>query len=108
MGSTLKRTPADWFEVAALGHVENHQGCASCGRSHSVFLSRWGQRVEYYCSGCDFSTCHDPESNRYFASEGDGRQLEDSLFAPLALCVDNKFDRSTPSHSLRNCIHFLP
>jgi hypothetical protein len=33
------------------------------------------QRVEYYCSVCDFSTCHDLRTDQYYATVGDGKGL---------------------------------
>jgi hypothetical protein len=74
-----ERTPIQWYQAAVRCYVENHQGCAKCGQSHCVFLARWGPRTEYYCSACDFSTCHDGETGRSFAAIGDGRQLAEAL-----------------------------
>lgn len=88
MGSHATRTPAEWFHAAAHSYVAHHQGCASCGSQHCVFQSRWGQRIEYYCSACDFSACHDKESGQYFASEGDGRQLAGTLLGRFDFCKD--------------------
>jgi hypothetical protein len=79
MGFNKERTPVEWFVEAARWYVEGHQGCASCGGQHCVFQSSWGHRIEYYCSACDFSTCHDRQTGRYFASPGDGRQLAETL-----------------------------
>jgi hypothetical protein len=82
MGFNAERTPLEWYEEAVRSYVEGHQGCASCGTQHCVFQSRWGQRIEYYCSACDFSTCFDGQTGRYFAVIGDGRALGDTLFGP--------------------------
>jgi hypothetical protein len=79
MGAHAERTPAEWFYAAARCYLEQHQGCAACGGQHCVFRSRWGSRTEYYCSACDFSACHDADSGRCFASEGDGHQLAEAL-----------------------------
>jgi hypothetical protein len=81
MGFTTERTPVEWFYEAARWYLEGHQGCPSCRGQHCVFRSSWGRRLEYYCSACDFSACHDGESGRYFACRGDGRALADSLLA---------------------------
>jgi hypothetical protein len=75
-------SPVEWFHQAAKSYVERHQGCSCCGSSHCVFRSDWSQRIEYYCSVCDFMTCHDLRTDRYFAAVGDGhgmlgRVLED-------------------------------
>jgi hypothetical protein len=75
------RGPSEWFHEAVRWYEEGHQGCPRCRRRHCVFRSFWGPRVEYYCSACDFSACHDRETGRYFAAPGDGRQLAEALFA---------------------------
>jgi hypothetical protein len=69
------RPPSEWFERAAAWYVEGHQGCACCGGRHCVFRSEWGLRVEYYCSVCDFSACHDLRTDHYYATPGDGHGL---------------------------------
>jgi hypothetical protein len=74
------RTPAEWFHAAVRSYDEEHQGCAHCRNRHCVFRSRWGDRIEYYCSACDFSTSHDRAADRFYAAMGDGRQLAASLF----------------------------
>jgi hypothetical protein len=79
MGSSAERTPLEWYREAVRSYVEDHQGCPHCGGQHCVFRSCWGQRVEYYCSACDFSTCHDAQTGLYFAVIGDGRRLADTL-----------------------------
>ncbi len=75
MNSSLKRTPNDWYQRAATWYVEGHQGCVSCGGQHCVFRSEWLQRIEYYCSVCDFSTCLDLRTGHYYATAGDGHGL---------------------------------
>jgi hypothetical protein len=82
MGSNAERTPLEWYEEAVRAYAEEHQGCPRCGAQHCVFGSQWGQRFEYYCSACDFSTCYDGQTGQYFAVIGDGRQLADTLFLP--------------------------
>jgi hypothetical protein len=79
MGRNAERTPAEWYQEAVRCYVEGHQACPNCGARHCVFQSHWGPRVEYYCSACDFSTCHDAQTGRYFAAIGDGRQLAEAL-----------------------------
>jgi hypothetical protein len=83
-----ERTAHQWYQEAVRCYVENHQGCASCGQSHCVFPARWGLRTEYYCSACDFSTCHDAQTGRYFAATGDGRQLAEALLSGQACAED--------------------
>jgi hypothetical protein len=79
MGLNAERTPSDWYQEAVRAYAEGHQGCPNCEAQHCVFRSQWGQRVEYYCSACDFSTCHDGQTGQCVAVIGDGRQLAESL-----------------------------
>jgi hypothetical protein len=76
------RAPGDWFRRAAEWYVEGHQGCACCGGQHCVFRTEWGQRIEYYCSVCDFSTCHDLRTGHYYATVGDGKGLLGLVLEP--------------------------
>jgi hypothetical protein len=73
------RTPAEWFHAAVHSYEADHQGCTHCRNRHCVFRSRWGERIEYYCSACDFSTSHDRATDRYYTALGDGCQLGASL-----------------------------
>ncbi len=68
------RTPAEWFAEATRWYAQEHQGCASCRGRHCVFRSGERTRVEYYCTACDFSACHDGESGLYFADLGEGKR----------------------------------
>ncbi len=79
MGPEAERTPFEWYQEAVRAYAENHQACASCSAQQCVFQSRWGQRIEYYCCACDFSTGYDGQTGRYFAVIGDGRQLAETL-----------------------------
>jgi hypothetical protein len=81
------RSPAEWFAAAARGYVEAHQGCPCCGHQHCVFRSEWGPRVEFYCSACDFSACHDRQTGRCYAAPGDRDCRSGGLF-PRPLLVD--------------------
>jgi hypothetical protein len=81
------RSPAEWFAAAARGYVEAHQGCPCCGNQHCVFRSEWGARVEYYCSACDFSACHDRQTGHCYAAPGRQDQRSSGLF-PRPLLVD--------------------
>jgi hypothetical protein len=74
--------PSKWFERAAAWYVESHQGCVCCGGQHCVFHTEWCQRIEYYCSVCDFSACHDLRTGHYYASPGDGRGLLGAVLGP--------------------------
>lgn len=81
-----ERTAVEWFEEAERWYVEGHQGCACCGRQHCVFRSEWNQRVEYYCSVCDFSACHDAATGRCFAVVGEGLRRPDVEADSAVLC----------------------
>jgi hypothetical protein len=60
-----------WFREAIRWYVEEHQGCPRCRGRHCVFRARWGSRVEYHCTGCDFSAAHDESAGTYAATRGD-------------------------------------
>jgi hypothetical protein len=80
MGLHAERSSFEWYQEAVRSYAEEHQGCASCRARHCVFQSRWGPRVEFYCSACDFSACFDGQTGRYFAVIGDGRGIGETLF----------------------------
>jgi hypothetical protein len=61
----MERTAAEWFAEARRWYIEEHQGCPRCQARHCVFRSQWGQRVEYHCTACDFSTAHDGQTSRF-------------------------------------------
>jgi hypothetical protein len=88
MGLNAERTAVEWFVDAARWYVEGHQGCVSCGGQHCVFRSEWGERVEYYCSACDFSVCHDGQTGHYFAAAGDGAPTGDGLLGGDPECEE--------------------
>jgi hypothetical protein len=75
------QSPIEWFAEAARWYVEAHQGCPCCGHQHCVFRSEWGPRIEYYCSLCDFSTCHDRQTGRCYAALGEENARSGDLFA---------------------------
>ncbi len=60
-----------WFREAMRWYVEEHQGCPRCHGRHCVFRARWGNRVEYHCTGCDFSAAHDEATGVYAATNGE-------------------------------------
>jgi hypothetical protein len=62
----------EWFLAASHCYVAEHQGCVRCGARYCVLRSEWGSRVEYHCSACDFSACHDSQSGQSFMDPGDG------------------------------------
>jgi hypothetical protein len=66
-----ERTPREWFQEATRCYVDHHQGCAWCGGSYRVFQVKRGQRVEYYCNGCDFRAGHDADADEYFTIPGE-------------------------------------
>jgi hypothetical protein len=72
MDTPTDPTPREWFAEAALWYREQHQGCPHCRGQHCVFRSERFNRVEYYCSACDFSVCHDRNTGHYFAAPGTG------------------------------------
>ena len=73
MGLNAERKPVEWFLAATRWYVQGHQGCPSCQAQHCVFRSEHGPRVEFYCTACDFSACHDVQTGSYFAVMGEGR-----------------------------------
>jgi hypothetical protein len=77
MAHRAERTAAEWFVAAARWHVEGHQGCIYCGGRHCVFRSEGQGRVEYYCSACDFSACHDQRTGQYVAVPGEHNEVPD-------------------------------
>ena len=48
-----------WFEDAVRCHVECHQGCPWCGRSHCVYRIINGKQHVYSCQTCDFQASYD-------------------------------------------------
>jgi hypothetical protein len=66
-----ERVAQTWFIETSRWYVEEHQGCPRCQRRHCVFQARWGSRVEYHCTGCDFSAAHDEATGTYAAMVGD-------------------------------------
>jgi hypothetical protein len=74
-GENLERTPAEWFAEALRWYVQGHQGCACCHAQHCVFRSEYGVRIEFYCTACDFSVCHDRAGDRFFATRGEPSEL---------------------------------
>jgi hypothetical protein len=77
MAHRAERTAAEWFAAAARCHVEGHQGCIYCGGKHCVFRNVQYGRVEYYCSNCDFSACHDRRTGQYLALPGEHNEVPD-------------------------------
>jgi hypothetical protein len=68
---TSERTAFEWFQEAERCYVEGHQGCAWCGGPHRVFKHKRGNRIEYFCNGCDFRTSHDVETGQYVSIPGE-------------------------------------
>jgi hypothetical protein len=77
-----ERTSQEWFAEAVRCYVERHQGCAWCGGSHRVLRRQQGDCVEYYCTGCDFRTAHDPDTERFFVIPGadQGEKSPETMF----------------------------
>jgi hypothetical protein len=66
-----QRLAQKWFAEARRWYVEEHQGCPRCQGRHCVFRARWGSRVEYHCTACDFSAAHDEAQGAYAATVGE-------------------------------------
>jgi hypothetical protein len=75
------RTAAEWFRAAMETYVSEHQGCPCCSDQHCVFRSFWSNRIEYYCSACEFSVCLD-------AATGDCRFALGDKDNPLTSVLD--------------------
>jgi hypothetical protein len=77
--STTGLRPHDWYVQAARAYVEQHQGCPSCDRQHCVFRSVLGNRIEYYCSICDFAVCRDQGTGVCIATPGKAEAKDPTL-----------------------------
>ena len=73
---TNEKTSRRWFEDAVRCHVECHQGCAWCGRSHCVYRMMRGQQRVYSCQSCDFQASHDQATDQYFHVVGEEVPVE--------------------------------
>jgi len=80
-----KLTTGEWYEAAEFWHTEEHQGCPCCRGRHCVFRSEWGDRVEYYCTACDFSASRDRQTGRCFTTTETGRERPSAVLDDLAL-----------------------
>jgi hypothetical protein len=76
MACLWERSPAEWFREAARLYVEAHQACAVCEQRHCVFRSQRTDRIEYSCSACGFSVCHERRTSSYIAAAGDETDAE--------------------------------
>jgi hypothetical protein len=86
-------TPLEWYEAAEAWHVQEHQGCPCCCGRHCVFRSEWGDRIEYYCTACDFSASQDRRTGRYFTTAEAGRDRPSTLLENLSLCSGEPGER---------------
>ncbi len=73
-----------WFVAAIRWYVEEHQGCPRCQVRHCVFRARWGSRIEYHCTACDFSAAHDEASGTYAVSDSEPTPTGVTLLVDLA------------------------
>jgi hypothetical protein len=91
---TLKaeQSPRQWFEDAERWYRDEHQGCPCCRARHCVFRSEWGGRVEYYCTSCDFSACHDRPTGRWFAVAGADRGQPVAILGILGVPLGHNGD----------------
>jgi hypothetical protein len=76
----LGRTADEWFADVLRWFDEEHQGCPCCKHRHCVFRAKWGTRVEFYCTACDFSAARDSQSNRCTVGGGESPPALDFLF----------------------------
>ncbi len=70
------RSPAEWYREADRQYVAAHQACAVCEEQHCVFRFEGAGRVEYSCSACGFSVCHESRTSAYIAAAGDETDAE--------------------------------
>jgi hypothetical protein len=92
--TTAGRTAVEWFEEAARCFVDDHQGCPSCAGQHCVFRSDWGERVEFYCSLCDFSVCQDRRNGSYVAIAGNETGDGSGVMTAVSLIGDEAPSRN--------------
>ena len=85
MGPDGDLTPMEWYDEAERCHLEEHQGCPCCRGRHCVFRSEWGDRIEFYCTACDFSASHDSRTGRYFTTAETGREQPSTVLDRLAI-----------------------
>ena len=77
------RSPAEWYREADRRYLVAHQACALCDGHHCVFRSEGAGRVEYSCSACGFSVCHERRTSSFVAAAGDETEAE----CNRAVCV---------------------
>ena len=70
------RSPAAWYREAEHQYVAAHQACGVCRGRYCVFRSEASGRVEYTCSACGFSVCHERRTASYVAAAGDETEAE--------------------------------
>jgi hypothetical protein len=73
----------EWYEAAEFSYAKEHQGCPCCPGRHCVFRSEWGDRVEYYCTACDFSASRDRRSGRCFTTTETDRERPSAVLGEL-------------------------
>jgi hypothetical protein len=86
-------TAWEWYEAAKFWHTEEHQGCPCCRGRYCVFRSEWGDRVEYYCTACDFSASRDRQTGRCFTTTEIGRERPSAVLDDLPLYNGGLADR---------------
>ncbi len=70
------RSPAEWYNEAERSYITAHQACAACDAQYCVFRGEFGGRIEYSCSACGFSVCHECRTASYIAAAGDEMEAE--------------------------------
>jgi hypothetical protein len=66
-------------------YVANHQGCPCCQGQHCVFRSFWGNRIEYFCSTCEFSVCLDAQTGQCQFTPGDKQTVANCVLDEAVL-----------------------
>ena len=66
-----KKTAAEWYRLAELAYIEQHQGCAWCGSAHQVRQSIEGSKHAFNCQRCDFQASFDVASKRHHMVPGE-------------------------------------
>ena len=82
-----------WYQAAEFWHTEHHQGCPCCRSRHCVFRSEWGDRVEYYCTACDFSASRDRRTGRCFTTTDEDREQPSPFLNDLLFCNGELVER---------------
>jgi hypothetical protein len=83
------RSAREWYQESERWYVAGHQGCPWCHGQHCVIRSDWSGLVEFFCSVCDFSACHDRTRGEEFIATG-GKLSDSGLVRAAAASVVNR------------------